>query len=182
MSQCLADPLQAEIQNDLTIKDSAVLQLPQEKQSAEQEVVKLLKKGKAAAERKLELCEERHRQKELMTSLDLTDSNLPPTKDSPSAPQDGSASASAADCDNVESSNEKQLSACKRVLLAFKATKAAHLELQKCLAAEEKLLHELQGPLQEAAAQTRQLINRTAEQFRNSEPRREQRHAEMLIR
>ena len=117
-----------------------------------------------------------------MTSLDITDSNLPSQKDSTSAPQDDSTSAPAADCDDVESNNEEQLSACKRVVLAFKATKAAHLELQKCLAAEEKLLQELQGPLQEAAAKTRQLINRTVEQLRNSEPRREQRHAEMLIR
>ena len=81
---------------------------------------------------------------------------------------------------NLVSSNEEHLSACKKVVLAFNATKAAQLEMQKCLAEEEKLLQKQQGPPQEAVAETKQLINRTAEHFRNIEPSREQWHAGML--
>lgn len=116
----------------------------------------------------------RSRHKNVVTSFDIVDNNQPTQTDSTAGPAEAYA--------DVVSSNEEHLSACKKVVLAFKATKAAQLEMQKCLAEEEKLLQQLQGPPQEAAAKTKQLINRTAEHFRNIEPSREQRHAKMLIR
>ena len=112
--------------------------------------------------------------KDVARSFDIVDNNQPTQTDSTAGPAEEYA--------DLASSNEEHLSACKKVVLAFTATKAAQLEMQTCLAEEEKLLQKQQGPPQEAAAKTKQLINRTAEHFRNIEPSREQWHAGMLVR
>ena len=110
--------------------------------------------------------------KDVARSFDIVDNNQPTQTDSTAGPAEEYA--------DLASSNEEHLSACKKVVLAFTATKAAQLEMQTCLAEEEKLLQKQQGPPQEAVAETKQLINRTAEHFRNIEPSREQWHAGML--
>lgn len=78
--------------------------------------------------------------------------------------------------------NDGQLAACRELVLAFRATQDARMQLQQCMDREQALLQQLQGPLQQSFTASKHLISGTAKSLENSNPTREKRHAEMLIR
>ena len=127
---------------------------------------------------KIDMCEQRYQQKGqqlscLLGSMDKDGSNAKISKDAQSPMPSVEATVK---------SNDVQLAACKQLLLAFCATQDARTQLQQCLDQEQALLQDLQCPLQQCVINSRQLICATAERLQSSDPAREQRHAEMLIR
>lgn len=167
--------LQVSIQSKVDAADAVAQQLSVDKQSAEQAVIDLLKQVKSITQRKIDMCEQRYHKKDRLShTLGSTD-------------VDGhavytSGQASHASAEELVKSNNTQLAACKRLVLAFAATRDARAQLQKCLVEEQEVLQELQDPLQQSVANTKQLIDATAERLQTSDPARERRHAEMLIR
>ena len=154
---------------------AAVQQMSADKQSAEQAVIDLLKQAKSKTENKIDMCEQRHQQKGqlslLLSSMDANGPNM----------QNGDQSL----VPSVEAtvrSNDEQLAACKKLVLAFRATQDARAQLQRCLNQEQVLLQESMDPLKQCVTNSRQLINATVERLQSSDPTREKRHAEMLIR
>ena len=125
-------------------------------------------------QKKIAICEKRYLQQQGVSALSSV-------AQSPVLPSDTPPAAGTALQDLI-SGNDAQLSACKRVVLALRATKAAQFQLQKCLDEEQTLLQKLQGPMQACVINTKQLISKTCEQLSSSNPKREQRHAEMLMR
>ncbi|KAL0045887.1 hypothetical protein WJX82_007633 [Trebouxia sp. C0006] len=163
------------LQNKEATAAAAVQQMSADKQSAEQAVIDLLKQAKSKTEKKIDMCEQRHQQKGqlslLLSSMDANGPNM----------QNGDQSL----VPSVEAtvrSNDEQLAACKKLVLAFRATQDARAQLQRCLNQEQALLQESMDPLKQCVTNSRQLINATAERLQSSDPAREKRHAEMLIR
>jgi len=144
-----------------------------DKQSAERAVI--VKQAKSMTQSKIEICEQRQQQKHqlslLLGSKDAGGSNVQ-NSDQPSV-------------QNIEDtmrSNDEQLAACKKLVLASRATQDARAQLQRCLEQEQALVQELQDPLQECVINSKQLLNATAERLQSSDPACEKRHAETLIR
>ena len=147
-------------------------QLASDKHSAERTTIELLKQAKAAVQKKIAICDQRYDQTERIAGL-----WQPDTAKQTDCKQDRAMTYA-----DIVSSNDEQLSACREAVLALRATKEARLQLQKCLDEEEAVLNRLQKPMQACIANTRNLIGSTAGQFRSSDPQRDKRHAEMLVR
>lgn len=154
---------------------AAAQQTSTDKQSAEQAVIDLLKQAKSKTQSKIDMCEKRQQQKHqlslLLGSKDAGGSHV----------QKGDQPSMQTIKDTMRS-NDEQLAACKKLVLAFRATQDARAQLQRCLNQEQALLQESMDPLKQCVTNSRQLINATAERLQSSDPAREKRHAEMLIR
>ena len=167
--------MQVSLQSKEATAAAAVQQMSADKQSAEQAVIDLLKQAKSKTECKIDMCEQRHQQKGqlslLLGSMDPHDPNMQNLDQSlvPSV-------------EATVNSNDEQLAACKKLVLAFRATQDARAQLKRCLDQEQALLQESQDPLKQCVTNSTQLINATAERLQSSDPAREKRHAAMLIR
>jgi len=146
-----------------------------DKQSAERAVIDLLKQAKWMTQSKIDMCEQRQQQKHQL-------SLLLGSKDAGGSHMQKGDQPSVQSIEETMRSNDEQLAACKKLVLAFRATQDARAQLQRCLEQEQVLLQELQDPLQECVINSRQLLNATAERLRSSDPASEKRHAEMLNR
>ena len=154
---------------------TAAEQLSADKHIAEQAVLDLLVRAKTLTQRKVNLCEQRHQQKDMLSqSHGCSDAGGPVTHDN--------GQASVLSVEETVKRNDVQLAACRKLVLAFRATQDARAQLQKCLDKEQTLMQELDDPLQQAVTNSKQQIGSTAERLQNSNPAREKRHAEMLIR
>ena len=146
-----------------------------DKQSAERAVIDLLKQAKWMTQSKIDMCEQRQQQKHqlslLLGSKDAGGSHVQ-KGDQPSMQS----------IEDTMRSNDEQLAACKKLVLAFRATQDARAQLQRCLQQEQALLQELQDPLQECVINSRQLLNVAAERLESSDPAHEKCHAEILVR
>ena len=167
--------LQVSLQSSASDASDTAQQLSADKQSAEQAVIDLLKQAKSMTQQKVELCEQRYQQRDKLSSS-LASVLLG------SCPGEDSAQVSIFNVEETVRSNDEQLAACRKLVLAFRATQDARIQLQKCLDQEQTLLQQLQGPVQESVAKSKQLIGATSMRLKNSDPAREKRHAEMLIR
>ena len=157
------------------LANTAAGQLSADKNAAEQAVMDLLKQAKAMTQRKIDLCEQRHQQKQMLPqSLGSSGTDGPATQNN--------AQASVLTVRESVKRNDVQLAACKELVLAFRATQDARAQLQKCLDKEQALMQELHDPLQRAITNSKQLIGSIAAHLQNSDPAREKQHAEMLIR
>lgn len=159
----------------LHVPSLAAQQLSADKHSAELAVVDLLKQAKAMTQEKIDLCEQRYQQKDKI----LQSVGSPSTD---CLTRQNSAQGSALSVEEIVKGNEVQLEACKELVLAFRATRDARAQLEKCLDKEQALMQQLHDPLQQAINNSKQLISTAAERLQNSDPARDKRHSEMLIR
>ncbi len=154
---------------------AAVQQMSADKQSAERAVIDLLKQAKSMTQSKIDMCEQRQQQKNQL-------SLLLGSKDAGGSNAQSSDQSSMQHTEDTVRSNDQQLAACKKLVLAFRATQDARAQLQRCLDQEQVLLQELEDPLKQCVTNSRQLLNATAERLQSSDPAREKRHAEILFR
>ncbi len=154
---------------------AAVQQMSADKQSAERAVIDLLKQAKSMTQSKIDMCEQRQQQKNQL-------SLLLGSKDAGGSNAQSSDQSSMQHTEDTVRSNDQQLAASKKLVLAFRATQDARAQLQRCLDQEQVLLQELEDPLKQCVTNSRQLLNATAERLQSSDPAREKRHAEILFR
>ena len=168
--------LQASLQSEaVPANRAAAEQLSADKQSAEQAVIDLLKQAKSMTQQKVEMCERRYQQ---IDSLSCSTASAIMG----GCPAQNSNQLSMSSVKETVKHNDAQLAACREVVLAFRATQDARIQLEQCMAKEQALLQQLQGPLQQSVTASKHLINGAAKRLKNSNPTREKRHAEMLIR
>ncbi len=154
---------------------AAVQQMSADKQSAERAVIDLLKQAKSMTQSKIDMCEQRQQQKNQL-------SLLLGSKDAGGSNAQSSDQSSMQHTEDTVRSNDQQLAASKKLVLAFRATQDARAQLQRCLDQEQVLLQELEDPLKQCVTNSRQLLNATAERLQSSDPAREKRHAEIFFR
>lgn len=167
--------LQVSLENSESAADEGTQQLSADAQSAKQAVIHLLNKAKALAQRKADMCEHMHQQKQRLSCLSVN-----AIADS-SADQSGVQAPLDTVMERVKDNNQ-QLAACRKLYLAFQATRDARTQLQQCMDKEHALLQQLQGPLQQSVAHSKHLVTATAERLMKSNHADEKRHTEMLIR
>ncbi|KAL3140702.1 hypothetical protein ABBQ32_005258 [Trebouxia sp. C0010 RCD-2024] len=163
------------LENSESAADEGTQQLSADAQSAKQAVIHLLNKAKALAQRKADMCEHMHQQKQRLSCLSVN-----AIADS-SADQSGVQAPLDTVMERVKDNNQ-QLAACRKLYLAFQATRDARTQLQQCMDKEHALLQQLQGPLQQSVAHSKHLVTATAERLMKSNHADEKRHTEMLIR
>ena len=147
-----------------------------EKETAEQAVTTLLGRIKTCAQQKLHLARRRQQQKENMLSCLLKQQQQFPNIACSSST---TASLSVAD---VKAQNSINLQSSHALLAAFANTQKARDCLLQCLKAETGLLASLETPLQQAFAQSLQLVHFTRIALQKEDPQRECRHTEMMLR
>lgn len=151
-------------------------ELVKQKESAEQAIAGLLSRIRTKTQLKLQLAIQRQEQQASILSCLMTSQ-----EQFANSPSSSSLAASLSVAD-VKQHNSTQLQASSALSAAFADTQKARNHLQQCVEAEKTLLSVLKTPLQQAVAQSFQLVQLTASTLQNEDPARELRHTEMMLR
>lgn len=157
--------------------DSAALN--KNKEQVEVTLDRLLTGFKEKAQLKLQICIRRQSQKaqldEVLVCNDL-ETNIAPGSGLPVVPQ------SAAELALLAAENNSKLTTCEQLVTAFGNTQKARDALNACLESEQKLLSQLDHPVQHSLQLSLQAVTLAATNLRLDDPQREQRQTEMLLR
>ena len=120
---CFDCDLQESLESNKSAADEVTQQLSADMQPAKQAVIHLLNKAKSLTQRKADMCEHMYQQKQRLSGLSvntIADSSADP----------GSLQAPVYTLKEGVKDNDEQLAACRKLFLAFQATRDARTQLQ----------------------------------------------------